>query len=81
MKDLINEVSKRVRTVKAKKIIAKKNRDEIDTWVTGMKEKINEGDEKVNILEQWLNDAQEKRANNDHKKKIDFEMELYARLK
>ena len=82
LRDILKDVSKLVRTVEAEKITAKQNSDEIDTWVEGMESKINNGDEKINLLEEWLNEAREKREFNDQKKKMDLEMELYeAKIK
>ena len=47
-----------------------------------MESKISNGDERINLLEEWLNEAREKREFNDQKKKMDFEMELYeAKIK
>ena len=82
LRDILKDVSKLVRTVEAEKITAKQNSDEIDTWVGEMESKINDGDEKINLLEEWLSEAREKRDFNDQKKKMDFEMELYeAKMK
>ena len=82
LRDILKDVSKLVRTVEAEKITAKQNNDEIDTWVEGMESKINNGDEKINLLEEWLNEARERREFNDQKKKMDLEMELYeAKIK
>ena len=77
LRDILKDVGKLVRTVEAEKITAKQHSDEIDTWVEGMESKINNGDEKINLLEEWLNEAREKREFNDQKKKKDLEMELY----
>ena len=77
LREILNDVSKLVRTVEAEKITAKQNIDEIKTWVDGMETKINDGDEKIKLLEEWLSEAQEKREIDDHKKRMNFEMELY----
>ena len=76
LREIINEVNKLVRTIEAEKIRAKENSDEIDTWIGEIEGKLNEGDEKITILEQWLNETREKREYSDQKKKMDFEMEL-----
>ena len=82
LREILNDVSKLVRTVEAEKITAKQNIDEIKTWVDGMETKINDGDEKIKLLEEWLSEAQEKREIDDHKKRMNFEMELYeAKMK
>ena len=77
LREILNDVSKLVRTVEAEKITAKQNIDEIKTWVDGMETKINDGDEKIKRLEEWLSEAQEKREIDNHKKRMNFEMELY----
>ena len=74
LRDILKDVSKLLRTVKAEKITAKQNSDEIDTWVERMESKINNGDEKINLLEEWLNEAREKREFKDQKKKMDLEL-------
>ena len=82
LREILNDVSKLVRTVEAEKITAKQNIDEIKTWVDGMETKINDGDEKIKLLEEWLSEAQEKREIDDHKKRMNFEMGLYeAKMK
>ena len=82
LREIINEVSKLVRTVEGEKITAKEDSAEIDTWMSDIEDKINNGDEKINILEQWLSETREKREYSEQKKKLDFEMELYeAKMK
>jgi AAA+ ATPase superfamily predicted ATPase len=61
LREIINAVNKLVRTIEAEKITAKENNDEIDTWIGEIERKLNEGDEKITILEQWLNETREKR--------------------
>ena len=73
LREILNDVSKLVRTVEAEKITVKQNIDEIKTWVDGMETKINDGDEKIKLLEEWLSEAQEKREIDDHKKRMNFE--------
>ena len=42
-----------------------------------METKINDGDEKIKLLEEWLSKAEEKHEIDDRKKKLNFEIELY----
>ena len=80
--EIINEINKLVRAIEAVKITAKQDSHGIDAWIDESERKLNEGDEKINILEQWLNETREKREYSDQKKKTEFEMELHeAKLK
>ena len=82
LREIINEINKVVRTIEAEKITAKQDRGGIDAWIDEIGKKLNEGDEKINILEQWLNETREKREYSDQKKKMEFEMELHeAKMK
>ena len=58
LREILNDVCKLVRTVEAEKITAKQNIDEIKTWVDGIETKINDGNEKIKLLEEWLSEAQ-----------------------
>lgn len=82
LRDIQKNLSKLVRTVEVEKLTAKDNSEEIDAWISEMESEMNEGDEKIDILEEWLSKTREKREDDDQKKKMNFEMELYeAKMK
>ena len=59
MNETLKEVSKWYRTVKADKITSKIAQEEINTW-NDVEEKMEEADQKIRLLKQWLSDTEDK---------------------
>ena len=69
-------MSKWHRTVEAEKITSKEEVSEIDQWSNEIEKHIEEADQTIGLLEQWLNDTQVKREDQQRQERMNFELKL-----
>ena len=73
MKESLKEVSKCYRAVEAAKITSKEDQSEIDKWSEDVERLIEDTDQKIELLEQWLSETEVKREDQQRKKCMQFE--------
>ena len=69
-------MSKWHRTVEAEKITSKEEVSEIDQCSNEIEKHIEEADQTIGLLEQWLNDTQVKREDQQRQERMNFELKL-----
>ena len=76
LKESLKEVSKWYRAVEAAKITSKEDQSEIDKWSEDVERQIEETDQKIELLEQWLGETEVKREDQQRKERMQFELQL-----
>ena len=64
------------RAVEAEKITSKEELSEIDKWSDEVESQMEEADQKIGILKQWLSNTEVKREDQQRKEHMDFELKL-----
>lgn len=76
-KEIITEVNKWYRAVEAQKIAAELSGEEIDQQSRGIEAKIEEADEKIEILQGWIANKRVMRESKEQEERMQFEIKLH----
>ena len=77
LKELVTEVDSARRTVEALKIEAKVNDGDINEWNDAINAKIEEADNHIENLEEWLANRKMEAENQEREEKMQFEIKLH----
>ena len=77
MKQTQADVENVRRAVEAQKISAEQTTDEITAWNATIEARIEQSDEKIEILERWLFDQKAKQESYEREERIQFEIKLH----